>query len=98
MGDPLYLGDIGFAVVAITLLKVVVTFVLLLVSVMAMVWFERKIIADMQHRIGPLLALIPAFLMFSVIPIGGNFNGADGTISIFGHRTFVQLADPPIGV
>ena len=53
MGDPLYAGDIGFAVVMITLLKVVITFVLLLVSVMAMVWFERKIIADMQHRIGP---------------------------------------------
>ena len=136
MGDPLYAGDIGLAVVLITLLKVVITFVLLLVSVMMMVWFERKIIADMQHRIGPnragpwgilqtladgiklffkedllperaerrvfhiapLLALIPAFLAFSIIPLGGDFNGGDGTISMFGHRTFVQLADPPIGV
>ena len=136
MGDPLYAGDIGLAVVLITLLKVVITFALLLVSVMMMVWFERKIIADMQHRIGPnragpwgilqtladgiklffkedllperaerrvfhiapLLALIPAFLAFSIIPLGGDFNGGDGTISMFGHRTFVQLADPPIGV
>src|SRR6476620_3361793 len=136
MGDTIYFGGVDVAVVLITLLKVVITFVLLLVSVMMMVGFERKIIADMQHRIGPnragpwgilqtladgiklffkedllperaerrvfhiapLLALIPAFLAFSIIPIGGNFYSGDGTISIFGHRTFVQLADPPVGV
>jgi NADH-quinone oxidoreductase subunit H len=53
MGDPLYVGHVGLAVVLITLLKVVITFALLLVGVMLMVWFERKIIADMQHRVGP---------------------------------------------
>ena len=136
MGDPLYLGHIGLAVVLITLLKVVITFALLLVAVMLMVWFERKIIADMQHRIGPnragpwgilqtladgiklffkedllpdraerrifrlapLLALVPAFLIFSIVPIGGNFHSGDGTVSLFGHRTFLQLADPPVGI
>ncbi len=137
MGDPLYAGHIGLAVVLITLLKVLVAFAFTLIATMFMVWFERKIIADMQHRIGPnragpwgilqtladgtklffkedllpdkadrrifrlapLLAVVPAFLAFSIIPLGGNFsNGGDGTVSIFGHRTFLQLADPPVGV
>lgn len=134
--DPLLAGKIGVAVIAIVLLKVVITFVFLLVSTMLMIWFERKIIGDMQNRIGPnragpwgilqsladgikvffkedltpdradrpvfklapFLSLVPAFLVFSVIPVGGDFaNGNDGVISIFGHKTLFQLADPPIG-
>lgn len=136
MGDPLYNGDIGLAVVLITLLKVLVAFAFTLIATMFMVWFERKIVADMQHRIGPnkagpwgllqtladgtklffkedllpdkadrrvfrlapLLAVVPAFLAFSIIPLGGNFTTGDGTVSIFGHRTYLQLADPPVGV
>jgi NADH-quinone oxidoreductase subunit H len=135
--DPLLGGDIGFAVVAIVLVKVLVTFVLLLVSVLFMVWFERKLHADMSNRLGPnragpfgmfqtladgikfffkedllpdradkrvfilapFLSLVPAFLVFSVIPIGGDFSAAkQGAISIAHHHTFLQLADPPIGV
>ncbi|MCY3967830.1 MAG: NADH-quinone oxidoreductase subunit NuoH, partial [bacterium] len=134
--DPLYLDGVGLAEVAITLGKVIVAFGLLLVGVMLMIWFERKLISDMQNRIGPSLAgpfgifqtladgiklffkedlipqrsdplvfklapylsLVPAFLVFAVVPIGGDFNNTDGRVSIFGHETFLQVADPPIGI
>lgn len=33
------------------------------------------------------------------MPVGGNFGGDEnGTVSIFGHETFLQVADPPIGI
>ncbi|MDE0580040.1 MAG: NADH-quinone oxidoreductase subunit H, partial [bacterium] len=51
--DPLYVGGVGLAEVLITLLKVGVAFAVLLVAVMLMIWFERKLISDMQNRIGP---------------------------------------------
>ena len=136
-GDPLLTGEIDLTVVLIVLIKVVVVFVFLLLATMLMVWFERKVIGDMQNRIGPnlagpfgilqtladgikfffkedlipdraerrvfilapLLSVVPAFLLFSVIPVGGDFsNGGNGTVEILGHETFLQLADPPIGI
>ena len=51
--DPLLSGDVGLAAVLIVLLKVVVAFAALMVGVMLMVWFERKLMSDMQNRIGP---------------------------------------------
>jgi NADH-quinone oxidoreductase subunit H len=135
--DPLYLDGVGLAEVLITLGKVLVAFLILLISVLFMVWFERKVIADMQNRIGPnragpfgllqtladglklivkedlipsrsrrfvfilapYLSVIPAFLVFAIVPLGGTFAGGDdGVITIAGHETFAQLADPPIGV
>jgi len=135
--DPLLLGDLTLGDVLIVVLKVLVIFVVGLVGTMLMVWFERKIIAGMQNRIGPnkagpigilqtladgtklffkedlipenasrfvfklapYLAFVPAFLVWSVIPLGGDFSdGKDGTVVLFGHVTRLQLADPPIGV
>ena len=135
--DPLLVGDIGLAEVLIVLLKTLVAFGLLLVSVIFMIWFERKLISDFQNRVGPnkagpwglfqtladglklimkedlipdkadrrvfilapFLSAVPAFVTFAVVPIGGGFDGEKfGAIHLFGHDTFVQLADPPIGV
>jgi NADH-quinone oxidoreductase subunit H len=137
--DPLLAGHFGWQVVLIVLIKVVIAFVALLVSVMAMIWFERKIHADMTNRIGPNLAgpfgifqtladgikfffkedliperadrfvfklapylsLIPAFLTFVVIPLGGRFDGGhNGTIRLpgFHKATFLQVADPQVGI
>ena len=95
---------------------------------MLYIWAMRKVIADMQNRIGPnragpygvlqtladgiklffkeqsipdsadrpvfrlapYLSILPAFLMFCVVPIGG-------TVSILGHHTYLQVVDLPIG-
>jgi NADH-quinone oxidoreductase subunit H len=135
--DPLLIGDVTGGDVLVVLLKVVVVFVFLLLAVVLMIWFERKLISDMQNRIGPDLAgpwgilqsladgikfffkedlkparadlgvfrlapylsIVPAFLAFCIVPIGGNFSGDDqGVVTIFGHDTFLQVADPPIGI
>jgi len=51
--DPLYANGVGWWVLIATVIKVLVVFVALLVAVMMMIWFERKVISDMQARIGP---------------------------------------------
>ena len=52
--DPLFLGDAGtLEMLLIVLLKVLVAFSLLLVSVMLYIWWMRKFISAMQNRIGP---------------------------------------------
>ncbi|HEX5266780.1 MAG TPA: complex I subunit 1 family protein [Acidimicrobiales bacterium] len=53
MGDPIFIHGIDLAAGITLVIKVLVAFALLLVSVLAMVWFERKVISDMQNRIGP---------------------------------------------
>ena len=135
--DPLLVDGIDLAVVLIVLLKAGVAFAMLLVSAMLVIWFERKLISDMQNRIGPAMAgpwgilqtladgiklffkedllparadrvvfrlapylsLVPAFVAFAIVPVGGDFTGGgDGTVSMFGRSTFLQVADPPVGV
>lgn len=52
--DPLLnSGHVGLVVVLFVIVKTFITFALLLVAVMLMIWFERKVIGDMQNRIGP---------------------------------------------
>jgi NADH-quinone oxidoreductase subunit H len=51
--DPLYTGDVDLTVVLIVIIKTLVVFAFLLIGTMLMIWFERKIIGDLQNRIGP---------------------------------------------
>jgi NADH-quinone oxidoreductase subunit H len=52
-GDPLYANGVNWAVILIVAIKVFVCFGALMLAVMLMIWFERKLISDMQSRIGP---------------------------------------------
>jgi NADH-quinone oxidoreductase subunit H len=66
-------------------------------------FFKEDLIPEMAEKrvfmLAPFLSFVPAFLLFSIVPIGGDFNnGNNGVITIFGHDTFMQVADPPIGV
>jgi NADH-quinone oxidoreductase subunit H len=128
-GDPLYANGTNWIVLLIVFIKVLVVFGALMVAVMLMIWFERKVISDMQSRIGPnragpfgiaqtmadgiklffkedlipeqadrfvfklapYLTIIPAFLSFAIVPIGGE-------VTIAGRTFELQLADPPMGI
>ena len=51
------------------------------------------------YRLAPYLSAVPAFLVFSIVPFGGDFNGDnDGIVTILGHPTYLQLADPEPGI
>ena len=128
-GDPLFVDGVDGAVLLIVAVKTLVAFAVLMVSVLFMVWFERKVVSDMQSRIGPnragpwgllqtladgiklffkedllpdradrrvfklapYLSLVPAFLAFAIVPVGGE-------VTIAGRTTRLQLADPPMGI
>ena len=126
--DPL-LDHVDGGVVLIVILKTVIAFAVLLLSVLLVIWWERKLIAFMQSRVGPqeagpsgvlqsladgikaffkeamhparadrfvyraapYLAVVPGFLTFAIVPLGGQ-------VKIFHHVTYLQLADPPVGI
>ncbi|UXA09806.1 NADH-quinone oxidoreductase subunit NuoH [Mycobacterium sp. SMC-8] len=109
--------------------KAVGIFGFLVLTVLAAILIERKILGRMQMRLGPnrvgprgllqsladgvklalkeglvpagvdkgiylaapVIAVIPAFMAFAVIPLGGE-------VSVFGHRTALQLTDLPVAV
>jgi NADH-quinone oxidoreductase subunit H len=121
-------GDEPFWVIA---LKSVLIFVFLLVYTLFNIWFERRVVAKMQHRIGPnvngpfgllqsladgvklalkedivvkaadkavyilapILAVIPAFLAWAVIPFGPEVR-----IPFTDTITPLQLTDLPVAV
>ncbi len=129
VGDPLFARGITIGVWAIVIVKVVVIFALVMLSVLFMVMYERKAVAWLGVRYGPnragpggwlqsladgtklffkeafvparadkwvykaapYLSVVPAFLAFSIVPLGG-------TVHIFGHATRLQLADPSWGI
>ncbi|HYA45097.1 MAG TPA: complex I subunit 1 family protein, partial [Acidimicrobiales bacterium] len=128
-GDPLFSNGIDLDVWLILVVKLLVVFAILLVSVLFMVVYERKAVAWLGNRWGPnragpkgwlqsladgmklffkegllpsqadravyrlapFLAVLPPFIAFSIVPIGG-------TLSLAGHTTRLQLADPPWGI
>ncbi|MGV0741751.1 NADH-quinone oxidoreductase subunit NuoH [Mycolicibacterium sp. XJ870] len=111
------------------LAKALAIFVFLLLTVLAAILIERKVLGRMQMRPGPnrvgpwgllqsladgvklalkegltpvgvdkpiyllapIIAVIPAFMAFAVIPMGG-------AVSVFGHRTPLQLTDLSVAV
>jgi NADH-quinone oxidoreductase subunit H len=129
MPDPLFAHGVDLGAVIIAAVKVLVAFGVLLVAVMLAIWFERKVISDMQNRVGPnragpygilqtladgiklffkedllpdqadrfvfrlapYLALLPALLIFTIVPVGG-------VVTIAHHVVELQVADPPIGI
>jgi NADH-quinone oxidoreductase subunit H len=123
-----YFGNEDFWVI---LLKAVLVFVVLVVFTLFNIWFERRVVARMQHRVGPnvhgpfgllqsladgvklalkedivvtaankgiyvlapILATIPAFLAWAVIPFGPVV-----TIPFTDTQTPLQLTDLPVAV
>ncbi|MGH3496543.1 MAG: NADH-quinone oxidoreductase subunit NuoH [Nocardioidaceae bacterium] len=115
----------------VIVIKTVLIFALLVVLTLFNIWFERRVVARMQHRIGPnvhgpfgllqsladgiklalkediipksadkivfivapVIATVPAFMAFAVIPFGPEVR-----IPFTSTHTSLQLTDLPVGV
>jgi NADH-quinone oxidoreductase subunit H len=115
----------------LVLIKALLIFVILVLLTLFNIWFERRVVARMQHRVGPnvhgpfgllqsladgvklalkedilpkaadkavfilapVIATIPAFVTFSVIPFGPEV-----TVPFTDVRTPLQLTDMPVAV
>ena len=113
------------------IIKVLLVFLVLVLLTLFNIWWERRVVARMQHRIGPnvngpfgllqsladgvklalkedltpkaadklvfllapVLAVVPAFVTFSVIPFGPEV-----TVPFTDTRTPLQLTDLPVAV
>ena len=125
------LDDFGHDNVWLVILKAVLIFLILVLLTLFNIWLERRVVARMQHRIGPnvngpfgllqsladgvklalkediipkaadkavfllapVLATIPAFLTFSVIPFGPTVK-----LPWSDTHTPLQLTDMPVAV
>ncbi|MFC5494417.1 NADH-quinone oxidoreductase subunit NuoH [Nocardioides caricicola] len=123
------LSEFGNDVWWIILVKSLLIFVVLVLLTLFNIWWERRVVARMQHRIGPnvngpfgllqsladgvklalkediipkaadkwvfllapVIAAVPAFVTFSVIPFGP-------VVNMFGEETPLQLTDMPVAV
>ena len=123
------LDDFGKDPWWVILVKAVLIFVILVLLTLFNIWWERRVVARMQHRIGPnvhgpfgllqsladgvklalkeditpkaadkvvfilapVIATVPAFIAFSVIPFGP-------VVNFFGVETPLQLTDMPVAV
>jgi len=119
----------GWEIFLEAFIKVIVVFGLLLNVTILLVWMERKVVADMQNRVGPdragpwgilqtladavklifkenvtphrvefglyiaapIAALVPALLIFLVIPVGQPFTIGDRVISLGGTDLNIGL-------
>jgi NADH-quinone oxidoreductase subunit H len=111
------------------IIKVVLAFLLLMVTAIVLVWMERRVVAFMQNRVGPnragpfgilqtladglklllkeqvtprkvelgmyllapLIAMVPAFLIFLVIPIGRPFTIGETVVNLQGTDLNIAL-------
>ncbi len=125
------LGAFGQDPVWLVIVKAVLVFVVLVLLTLFNIWLERRVVARMQHRIGPnvngpfgllqsladgvklalkedivpkaadkvvfilapIIAVIPAFVTFSVIPFGPEVG-----VPFSDRTTPLQLTDMPVAV